>query len=276
MHRLVVRHLVPALAAAVFVLPLWFLVSGSLRPVGVPPPTGLEVVPAEPTIAAYLRLPELVPLWTYLRNSALVTALAVPLTVVVASAAGFGIRLLPPSRRRRVVLASLAVLLVPVSAVWATRFEVFRLLGVVDTHVPLVAPALLATSPLFALVYAWSFAGIADDQLAAARLEGAGPLTVWWRVALPQARPATLAVSVLAFGFHWANFIDPLLYLQSSQRYTLPLGLRFLHLLNPTDWPLLLAAAVIATAPALVVVVAAQRVLFSDDLLAAIRSGGRR
>jgi multiple sugar transport system permease protein len=274
--RLIGRFVVPGLFAALFAAPLWFMVVGSLRPAGLPPPRTLEVLPPEPTLAAYARLPELIPLLRYLTNSTLVVTLAVPLTVLVASLTGFGLRLLAPAARRRVVLGLLVVLLMPVTAVWATRFELFRLAGVVDTYLPLLAPALLAVSPVLVLVYAWSFGGIPDTQLQAARLEGAGWLSIWRRVALPQVRPATMAVAVLAFTFHWANFIDPLLYLQSGDRYTYPLGLQFLRLLNPTAWPLLMAGCVLATLPCVLVFLLAQRILLSDDPLSVLRSGGQR
>lgn len=264
------RHLPAALVAALFLLPLLLMVSGSLRPVGLPPPTGLELLPPAPTLDSYRRLPELVPLWTWLGNSAAIVALAVPLTVLVASWAGFGIRLLPGPARRLAVVASLAVLLVPVTAVWTTRFELFRLVGAIDTYVPMVAPALAATTPFYVLIYVWSFAGVPDTQLEAARLEGASPWRLWRGVAMPQVRPATLAVAVLAFTVHWANFIDALLYLDSQSRYTLPLGLRLLQLLNPTDWPLLMAGAVVATLPAVAAFLFAQR-LFLDDPLRGLR-----
>ncbi len=273
MSRVAGRFVLPALVATLFAAPLWFMVVGSLRPTSMPPPRTLELLPPEPTLEAYRRLPELIPVFTYLANSAVVAAIAVPLTVVVAALTGFGVRLLTPAARRRAVIALLVVLLVPVTAVWATRFEVFRLAGVVDTIVPLLAPALLAVSPFLVLLYAWSFGGIPASQLQSARLEGASWLTIWRRVALPQVRPATLAVAVLAFTFHWANFIDPLLYLHSGDRYTFPLALRFLLLLNPTDWPLLMAGCVIATVPCVVVFLLAQRVLLSDDPLAALRRG---
>ncbi|MBE1491784.1 carbohydrate ABC transporter permease [Plantactinospora soyae] len=274
--RLIGRFVVPALFAALFAAPLWFMAVGSLRPVGLPPPRTLEIFPPDPTVAAYTRLPELMPLFRYLANSALVVALAVPLTVVVASLTGFGLRLLASSARRRVTIGLLVVLLVPVTAVWATRFELFRLAGVVDTYIPLLAPAMLAGSPFLVLLYAWSFGGVPNTQLEAARLEGARWIAIWRRVALPQVRPATLAVAVLAFTFHWANFIDPLLYLHSGDRYTYALGLQFLRLLNPTDWPLLMAGCVIATAPCVLVFLLAQRILLNDNPLVALRSGGRR
>ena len=266
------RHVPAALAAMVFLVPLWFMVSGSLRPVGLPPPSGIELLPDSPTLDSYVRLPALIPVASYLRNSALVTLIAVPLTVLVASWAGFGIRLLPRRPQRIAVMGSLVVLMVPVTAVWATRFEVFRIAGVVDTLVPLIAPALAATTPFYVLIYAWTFAGVPDSQLHAARLEGTSTWTLWRRIAMPQAKTATLAVAVLSFAFHWGNFIDALLYLQSQDRFTVPLGVRFLQLLNPTDWPLLMAGAVVITVPAVLVFVFAQR-LFLDDPLRGLRGG---
>jgi len=211
--------------------------------------------------------------WTWLRNSTIVVALAAPITVLVASWAAFGIRMLPRRQRRVAVLAVLAVLLVPVTSVWTTRFELFRVVGAVDTFVPLVAPAFAATTRFFVLIYLWSFTGVPDAQLEAARLEGASAWRLWQGVAMPQAKLATLAVAVLAFTTYWANFIDALLYLDSANLYTLPLGLQLLQLLNPTDWPLLMAGAVIATAPAVAAFMLAQR-LFLDDPLQGLR--GRR
>lgn len=262
---------VPAFAAAViFVLPLWFMVAGSLRETGQPPPTGLAVLLPGTSLDSYARLPQLIPLWLYLRNSLLVTAIAVPLTVLTASLAGLGIRMLDVRARRIVLATSLAALMIPVTAVWATRFELFRLAGIIDTQLPLIVPAVAATSPFFVLIYAWSFGGIRDSQLEAARLEGAKSWTVWRRIAMPQAKTATLAVAVLAFALHWGNFIDALLYLQSQNQLTLPLGIRFLQLLNPTDWPLLMAGCVIMTLPAVAVFLFAQR-LFLDNPLSALR-----
>ena len=268
----IVRHVPALLAAAVFLLPLWFMISGSLRPVGLAPPAGFELLPPSPTLESYQRLPRLIPLGVYFRNSVLVAAIAVPLTVLIASWAGFGIRLLRRRGQRLAIAASLIVLMVPVTAVWATRFEVFRLVGVIDTYLPLIAPALAATTPFYVLIYAWTFGGVSDSQLEAARLEGASAWRMWRSLALPQAKTATLAVAVLAFAFHWANFIDALLYLSSQQRFTLPLGVRFLQLLNPTDWPLLMAGCVVMTLPAVGVFLFAQR-LFLDDPLRGLRGG---
>lgn len=269
-HRL--ARGVVAVGAVVFALPVVVMVLGSLRGRGLPPPRGLELLPAAPTLSAYDAVLSSLPWATYLRNSLIVVLLAVPLGLLVGSLAGWGVRLLPRRPRRVVLVVVFVALLVPVTAVWATRFELFRLVGAVDTLAPLVSLGLLATSPFHVLVYAWAFHALDDDVLDAAAVDGAGPVRTWWSVALPQVRPVTLALTVLAFTFHWGNFIDPLLYLSSPERYTAPLGLGLLRQLAPTDWPLLMAGATVLALPALLVFLVAQRVFLHDPL----RTLGRR
>jgi len=73
-----------------------------------------------------------------------------------------------------------------------------------------------------------------------------------------------VAVAMLTFWLYWSDFIDPLLYLKSQSLYTLPIGVRQLQQLNRTNWPLLMAAAVVATVPAVLVFLAAQRYLLNE------------
>ncbi len=270
--RAVGRHLLPALAAGLFVLPVIAMLLGSLRPLGAAPPTGLELVPPGATLDAYGRLGDLLPVGTYLRNSVVVVVLAVPLSVTVAALAGFGIRVLPGRHKRAAILASVLVMLVPASALWATRFQVYAALGLIGSVLPLVMPALLGTTPFLVLVYAWAFHGVTDGQLQAARLEGAGLGRIWWRIAMPQVRTATIAVAVLSFTATWGTFLDALLYLRGQQNFTLPLGLDTLKLLRPTEFPLLLAGAVVFTLPSIGVFLLANR-LFDDDPLSTLRQG---
>lgn len=259
-------RLLVAAAALLFAAPTAVMVLGSLRGRGLPPPQGLELVPADASLSAYSAVWAALPWTVYLRNSLVVVVVAVPLGLLVASLAGWGIRLLAARARRLVVVATVVAMLVPVTAVWATRFELFRLVGAVDTLVPLVALALIATSPFHVLVYAWAFGRLDDDVLDAAAVDGAGPLRTWRSVALPQVRPVTLALAVLSFTFHWGNFLDPLLYLSSPEAYTAPLGLRLVQQLAPTDWPLLMAGATLLAVPAVVVFLLGQRVFLHDPL----------
>lgn len=250
----------------VFLAPLAFMILGSLRAPGLPPPDGFELVVQQPTWSNYRNVFAIVPLGTHLANSLIVVAVAVPVTVVVASWAGFAIATATPAVRRRLVVGSVIALMIPLSALWVPRFVMFRWLGLVDTVWPLLAPALMATTPFYVLLFALAYGRIPKALFEAAQLENLSPLKIWWRVAWPLAKPASFAVAVLAFTWHWANFVDPLLYLSSGDRFTVPLGLRALQTLEPTNHPILLAGAVLVSLPPVVAFLAAQRSFFTKTL----------
>jgi multiple sugar transport system permease protein len=153
---------------------------------------------------------------------------------------------------------SLVALMVPATALLVTRFAMFRTAGLTDTFVPLIAPALMGTSPFYVLLFYWAFRRLSSDLFEASRLEGLSPLRTWRRVAMPLVRPVTTAVAVLAFAFVWGNVLDPLIYVYDPDLYTLPLGLRSLATLGRQDVSLFLAGAVTATVPVIVVFLAAQ------------------
>lgn len=255
-----------AVLALVFLIPLVFMILGSMRAPGLPPPDGFELVPEGAGWSNYRYVFSFVPLGRYLLNSLFIAAVAVPITVVLASWAGFAIASSTPRVRRWLIAVSVIALMVPTSALWVPRFAGFRWLGMIDTYWPLIAPALMATTPFYVLLFALAYARLPKNLFEAARLENMSPFMIWRRVAWPLARPAAFAVAILAFTWHWANFVDPLLYLSSGEKFTVPLGLRALQTLEPTNHPILLAGAVIATVPAVIAFLVAQRSFFVKTL----------
>lgn len=171
---------------------------------------------------------------------------------------------LGPLARRRLVVFSVGLLMVPLTALWLARFVLFARLGWTDSYLALLAPALMGSSPFFVLLFYWAFRRLPVELFEVARLEGAGPFTVWRRIALPLTRPTTAAVAVLTFILYWNDFINPLLYLKSPQLYTLAIGLQQLQQLNRTNWPLLLAGSVVMTLPIIILFLLVQKHLLAE------------
>jgi multiple sugar transport system permease protein len=258
------RHLPASLIAISFLLPLVFMVTGSLRKAGLPPPRTPELLPSPLAFDNYERAYELVDIPRYALNSLIVVAATVPLTLLFASWAGFALTRLPPRLVKALIVVSFAALMVPVTALLVPRFVLFRELGLTNTYVPLVAPALMGLTPFYVLLYYWSFRRLPTELFEASRLEGLTPLQTWWRVAMPLVRPVTVAVGVLAAVFTWSNFLDPLIYLFDQELFTLPLGLRALAQLDRQNYPLLLAGAVTATAPVIAAFLYVQRYFLQE------------
>jgi multiple sugar transport system permease protein len=252
--------------AGVFLVPGLWVVAASLRQPGLPPPATIEWWPEPPAWSNYARIFEVLPLGRYLANSLLVAGLAVPLTILVASWAGFAMAQLPARARYALLALAVMVRMVPLTAVWLTRFLVLRELGVLDTILALLAPVWMGSSPFFVLIFYWSFRRLPLALFEAARLDGLGPLRIWAWIAMPLARPATAAVALLTFVLYWSDFMNPLLYLRSDDRITLALGLRVLQQLDATNWPLLMAGAVVMILPVLALLLVVQRAFWSAAL----------
>jgi multiple sugar transport system permease protein len=252
------------LVALLALFPLIWMISTSLRDPGQPLTRRLQLVPDPIAWGNYPEVFGLIDLWRFAANSAFVVTIAVPLTVVVASWAGFAMSQLSPAWRVRLILLSFAVEIVPQTAIWVPRFVLFKQVGLVDTPWALIAPALMGTSPFFTLFFLWAFLRIPREIFEAARLDGAGPLRAWATIGMPLARPTATAVAMLAFIYFWSNYVDPLLFIQTTEKQTLPFALRMLYQLASSDWPLLLAAATMVTAPAVLVFLLGQRYFLGD------------
>lgn len=261
------RQAVSIGVAALFIVPLIWAVAFSLRRPGLPPPTQIEWLPSPAVWSNYAQIFQIVPLAANILNSLIVVGLAVPITLVMASWAGFAMAQLPAPARQRLVALAVVLLMVPIASLWLTRFVMFTYLGLIDTVWALVAPALMGSSPFFVLLFYWTFRRVPLELFEAARLDGAGALAIWARVAIPLARPTIVAVAVLAFSLYWNDFMSPLLYLRSQRLYTLPLGLSLLAQMDRTNWPLLMAGAVVMTAPVVVLFLVVQRYFWPEGRL---------
>jgi multiple sugar transport system permease protein len=270
-YRTFAFHLLAVSIALVFGLPALWVIAASLRQPGAPPPRTIEWLPDPIAWGNYAQVFELIPLGRYLLNSLLLAAVAVPLTVLIASWAAFAMAQLPPRVRYTLLALAVALRMVPITALWLTRFLVLKELHLIDTFAALLAPAWMGSSPFFVLIFYWSFRRIPPALIDSARLDGLGPLAIWARIAMPLARSATVAVSVLTFVQYWSDFINPLLYLKSESRYTVSVGLRMLQQLDVTNWPLLMAGVVIMMLPIVLLFLLVQRAFLMEGRIAGVQ-----
>jgi len=268
--RAMLHHSLALIVTVLFLLPLFWALVNALRGVGAPPPNTVEWWPAEAHWENFGQVFELLPFSRYLANSVLVVGLAIPITLVTASLAGFSIAQLPNRTQRYLLFFCVVVMMIPAASVWLARFQLLRWLGLLDTLWALIIPAFAASNPLFVLLFYWNFRRVPAETFEAARLDGASALTVWWRMALPMARPTITGVALLTFVLYWSDFVSPVLYIFDPSWYTLPVGLQILKQLDATNWPLLMSGAIIMTVPVILLFGFMQRFFLHDISIAGL------
>jgi len=134
----------------------------------------------------------------------------------------------------------------------------FAWLGWIDTYKPLIVPAFFAPA-FFVFLYRQFFLALPRELFEAARVDGCGPLGIYWRIVLPLAKPVSITVAIFSFMGAWNDFTGPLIYLASESKFTLALGLAQFKGQYLSEWHLLMAASVISVLPCVMLFFTFQR-----------------
>jgi len=253
--------------ALVAMAPLLWMVSASFMPTGEATAVPLRWLPSAPTLEHYRTLFTRMALGRQVVNSVIVATLTTVLAVLVNGAAGYAFAKLRFRGRDRLLRLMLLALVVPGQIGMLPLFLLVRALGLVNTLAGVVIPGLASIFGIF-LVRQYALS-IPDSILDAARVDGAGEIGIFRRVALPLIAPILATLAVFTFLGAWNDFLWPLVVLADETRYTLPVGLASLAGEHVQDTELMMAGAVVTVAPAVLLFVALQRYY-----LAGIMGGG--
>lgn len=236
-----------------------------------------SLIPREPTIEGYrIAATQLrPPLQVLFFNSTLVATIVMLSNILLGGLGGYAFaRLRFPGRELLFVLV-LATLMMPDQLRLVPVFQILINLGLITSspvnYVGLwLVLAVQATSLFFMRQY---FMTIPRELEEAARIDGAGFFTTYWRIMLPLAAPAIATVAILQFQSAWNNFFWPLIVLREPSHWTLPLGLAQFRFAGglATNWPALMAVATVATVPILLLYLRFQRYFVSGLLAAALK-----
>jgi multiple sugar transport system permease protein len=244
-----------------FVFPIWWMATTSLKPVteifAFPP----SLLPGSPTLDAYRQVFELQPFGRQYVNSLYIAVVVTILTLAVSALAGYAFARIRFRGAGVVFVIVLTGLLVPVEVTIIPLYRMFDALGLVDTHWPLIlVPALGAPSVLATFIMRQFFITLPGELEEAGRVDGLGRFGLFWRVCLPLARPAIGAVSIFTFLHSWNLYLEPIVFLSSKEKFTIPQALtQYVDAYGGPMWNTQLAAATLSALPVLIIFVLAQR-----------------
>lgn len=196
----------------------------------------------------------------FFTNSLILAIGAVVGTVLSASVSAYAFARIKFPGRSVFFGMMIATLLLPFHVVIIPQYIVFQQLGLVDTYIPLLIGKFLAADAFFVFLMVQFMRNLPAELDEAARIDGAGHVRIFGSIMLPLMKPALISTSIFSFIWSWNDFLAPLLYLNTPEKYPLPLALRlFQDQTQSSDYGAMIAMSVLALLPVLIFFLVFQR-----------------
>lgn len=193
----------------------------------------------------------------WLLNSTYIAVAVTAAVVVLDTMAGYALAKLRFPGRQAVFWALIGTMMIPGQVLLVPMFILLRRMDLINTHWALILPDLSLVIGVFLMRQ--YLLGLPSELLDAARIDGATEWQVFYRIVAPLARPAMATVAILTFVSVWNSFLWPLIALNKSTLYTLPVGLKTLQDQNLVQFKLLMSGATVAAIPTIAVFLFFQR-----------------
>lgn len=260
------RHTAAIVIAVIFLIPVFWMLSGSLKTNNelfqFPP----HLWPSHPQWSNYPKALSYIPFWRYLGNSALVAVVSVLGTLFSCVMAAYAFGVMRWRGREQMFALSLALIMLPFPVVMIPLYIIFRHLGWIGTLWPLLGPPWAAqfVTPYFSSALAifllrQFFRALPYSLVEAARLDGAGNWQILVKVIIPMSRGPLATVVISTFLTAWTAFIGPLIFINNQSQFTLSLGLQQYQSTHFTAYNYLMAASLVFMIPTIILFVVAQR-----------------
>jgi multiple sugar transport system permease protein len=257
--RALLWHLLLSAFGLLLLAPLAWLVSTSLKE-----PSAIFILPPQwiPDPIRWQNYPEALqaqPFLQFFLNTLTITVLATLGTVLTASMAAFAFARLRFPLRSLWFSIVIATLMLPSIVTLIPTFILFRTLGWIDTFLPLIVPYWFGGGAFNIFLLRQFFMTIPLELDEAARMDGASNYRIYGQIILPLAKPALATVTIFGIIAHWNEFVLPLIYLHSSEKWTMAIGLQGFSDLYSTQWHWLMAASTVMVLPLILLFFSAQR-----------------
>ncbi|ETT30206.1 binding-protein-dependent transport system inner membrane protein [Paenibacillus sp. FSL R7-277] len=202
-------------------------------------------------------------------NSLKIALISTLATIVISAMAGYALAKLDFKGRALIFTLMLAFMMIPEQATLVPRYIMIKELGLYDSHAALILMGMF--SSYFTFLLRQFMIGIHNDMLEAAELDGAGFLRIFWSVVLPLSRPILATVGIIKFIWTWNDYQGPLIMLNSTKLYTIPLGMQFFKEEFGTQISVMMMASVAAILPLLVLFLILQKQVINGIAIGGVK-----
>ena len=255
-----------------FVFPFLWMLSGALKGQA-DVFASSSPIPAKIHWSNFAEIFEYQPFARQYFNSLYIAVVVTGLTLFISSLAGYALARLRFGGSALVLLLLISALMMPEEVTIIPNFFLMKELGLMNTHMPLILLPLFGSQGVMAtFLMRQFFLALPKELEEAGRMDGLSRFGVYVKIALPLSKPALSAVGIITFLFSWNLFLEPLVFVNDIELFTLPLALA-----NFTDsyglplWHLQLAATALAVIPMLIVYVLAQRQIVESFAMSGVK-----
>lgn len=260
--QLWLRYLALAVVALVMLYPLLWLVGASFKS-NVEIFTELGFWPDRIEFGAYAKgwkTSSEYTFATYFLNSFAIIVPRVIVTVISCVLVAYAFARFEFYGKKLLFSIMVATMMLPLIVLRLPQYLVFRELGWLDTYLPLILPSALATDTFFVFMLVQFLRGIPRDMEEAAQIDGCNALQLLWYIIVPLLKPAIISVIVFQFIWTMNDFMGPLIYLASVEKYPVSLALKMsIGATEEVEWASVIAISVVALVPSVAVFFMAQR-----------------
>lgn len=214
------------------------------------------------------------PFHLYFQNTMLIVLFNQVAILVSASIVGYGFARIDFPGRNFWFGVALATMMLPYYVTMVPQFILFSRLGWMDGFLPLIVPYFFGGGAFNVFLFRQFFKTLPEDLSDAARMDGCSEFAIYWRIFVPLSTSVFITVAIFTFMASWNDFIGPLLYINSPDKFTIALGLstyRSMMGVGRTRWDLLMAASVSMTAPIVLLFFILQRYFIKGVVMSGIK-----
>lgn len=255
-----------------FVFPLFWMISTALKPneqIFAQPPIW---IPSPPTFQNFSKAWNKLPFSQFLKNTVIITLSATIGILLSSSLVAFSFAYLEWPGRDIWFMIMLSTMMLPAQVTIIPLFIIFSKINWINTFKPLIVPAFFGGGAFYIFLLRQFFLTLPRELFDSAVIDGCSTLDIFLRIALPLVKPALSAVAIFSFMGHWNDFMGPLIYLRSTEKYTLSLGINmFRGYEGITMWGELMAVSLVAAIPCLVIFFIAQKYFIQGITLTGLK-----
>ena len=244
----------------IYAIPFFWMIRASLMSIDMFYEVPQPLIPNPPAWNNYSDVWQVGPVLWWIANSTIVSFVGVTVGTFISALVAFGFARLRFPGNRILFLVVIATMMLPQHVTIIPQIILFRELNWLDTLLPMIVP-LLGGAPFYIFLLRQFFLTLPLELDEAAQIDGASRMRVFWTVVMPLSKPAVATVAVFSFINHWNDFFFPLIVLQSAEKLTLAVGMRWLEAgqYEAQRLNLQMAIAIIAVAPVVILFFFAQK-----------------